>query len=167
MNPLRTNKKDEIEEEKVPSSKRMIEEDSFDDDDSDDSELETIKNAAANKKKTEKKKKAGPKSQGDIQIVPRPNFEDYDEDELATTRALAKKMLRLKDREDLIESSYNRYSKPEDEEDLPDWFVEDERRHNFKTLPITKEEYQAEMAKLRALDAKPPKKVKTLIRFDC
>lgn len=39
---------------------------------------------------------------------------------------------------DLIESSYNRYTF-NDPEGLPDWFTEDEQRYNRPVLPMTKE----------------------------
>jgi len=44
---------------------------------------------------------------------------------LAGTLALAKKMLRKKDSEQIIDSTYNKYNFPEDEV-LPEWFVSDE-----------------------------------------
>ena len=39
---------------------------------------------------------------------------------------------------DLIESSFNRYTF-NDPEDLPEWFVEDEAKYNRPVLPMTKE----------------------------
>jgi len=104
----------------------------------------------------EKEGKAGKKDT--IEIVPELRYEDYDLDSLAEMRALATKMLRKKDREQIIDDSYNRYSRPVDE-DAPEWFLEDERKHNYKILPITKEEYQAEKQRLLALEKRPPKKV--------
>ena len=41
-------------------------------------------------------------------------------------------MIRKKDREELIEDAYNRYAF--DDDDVPDWFAEDERRF-MKPIP--------------------------------
>ena len=46
-----------------------------------------------------------------------------DSDEIAETRALAKKMLRKKFREETISSSYSRMAFDEDDRDLPEWFA--------------------------------------------
>ncbi len=95
---------------------------------------------------------------GKIEFVPELRYDDYDPDSLAEMRALATKMLRKKDREELIEDSYNRYSRPVDE-DAPDWFLEDEKKHSFKILPITKGEYAEEKKKLMEIKNRPIKKV--------
>ena len=39
---------------------------------------------------------------------------------------------------DFIDSCYNRYAF-NDDEDLPQWFLDDERKYNKPQLPITKE----------------------------
>jgi|JI10StandDraft_1071094.scaffolds.fasta_scaffold33918_5 AdoMet-dependent rRNA methyltransferase SPB1 len=65
-------------------------------------------------------------------------MEDYDIDSLAETLIIAKKMLRNHSRDEIIDESYRGFSF-EDHDDLPKWFTDDEKRHNFKKLPITKE----------------------------
>lgn len=45
-----------------------------------------------------------------IEIVPETKIEDYDLDSLAETLALAKKMLRKRNREEIIDSTYSRYA---------------------------------------------------------
>lgn len=54
-------------------------------------------------------------------------YTSMDSDDLAETRALAKKMLRKKFRETTISNSYNRYAF-DDNKALPEWFVEDEAK---------------------------------------
>lgn len=54
-------------------------------------------------------------------------YSDYDSDEIAEIRAIGKKMLRKKDRQEIIDSTYGRYSYKEDPADLPNWFAEEEK----------------------------------------
>ena len=62
-----------------------------------------------------------------------------------------------KKREDLIESGYNRWTNSDD--NLPDWFVEDEAKFCQKRLPITKEMVEVYRAKLKEINDRPIKKV--------
>ncbi|VDP79517.1 unnamed protein product [Echinostoma caproni] len=56
-------------------------------------------------------------------------------------RALALRLVRsAKSRRDLIESQYHRMQFFDEPSELPDWFVEDEKKHMFKPLPLVKEE---------------------------
>ena len=54
-------------------------------------------------------------------------FSDLDDDGKAEVLALAKKMLRGRDRQDILDGAYHRYAFHEN--GLPDWFEADERRH--------------------------------------
>lgn len=62
-----------------------------------------------------------------------------------------------KKREDLIESVYNRWT--HNDENLPDWFQEDEVKYCQKQLPVTKEMAKEYHAKLKEVNARPIKKV--------
>lgn len=57
----------------------------------------------------------------------------------------------------LIDDSYNRYAFNDDE--LPQWFVDDENRHNKPQLPVTKAMVQEIKERFKAIDARPMKKV--------
>ncbi|KAL2266370.1 hypothetical protein VTJ83DRAFT_5722 [Remersonia thermophila] len=59
---------------------------------------------------------------------------------------------------ELIDEGYNKYAF-KDREGLPDWFLDDEAKHDKPHKPITKEAAQAIKEKLRALNARPIKKV--------
>lgn len=59
---------------------------------------------------------------------------------------------------DLIEEGINRYSF-RDKEGLPEWFLDDEKRHSKIVKPITKEAAMAIKEKQKALNARPIKKV--------
>lgn len=83
--------------------------------------------------------------------------EDYDTDSKAEILAYAKKMLHKKNREEIIDSGYNRYTF--NDEGLPDWFIDDERKHLHPIKPVTKEEVEAMKAQFRAINTRPVKKV--------
>lgn len=82
-----------------------------------------------------------------------------DSDEIAETRILAKKMLRKKSRQELLDSTYNRYSFHEAPEDLPTWFVQDEQKNYFRHYNPSKEEMAAEKEEIKAYNTRPSKKV--------
>lgn len=108
----------------------------------------------------------------EIEVVPQTKFKTKDEeseegyssmdsDDLAETRALAKVMLRKKNREAILEATYNRYATHEDKSTLPEWFVEDESRHfraNNMHL-LTKEMIADEKKFLKDYNERPSKKV--------
>ncbi|CAE6427137.1 unnamed protein product [Rhizoctonia solani] len=58
----------------------------------------------------------------------------------------------------LVNDGFTRYSL-NDQNDLPTWFLDDEKKHYKANIPITKEAVAALRAKQRALDARPIKKV--------
>lgn len=86
-------------------------------------------------------------------------YESMDSDEIAETRVLAKKMLRRKQRTELLDATYNRYSFHEDPSQLPSWFVEDEGKNYFRHHNATKEEIAMEKEEIKAYNARPSKKV--------
>lgn len=62
-----------------------------------------------------------------------------------------------KKRLELIESGYNRWV--HNDENLPDWFCDDENRHCQKQLPVTKEMVEEYKQKLKEINARPIKKI--------
>lgn len=108
------------------------------------------------------------KAKDDFEIVPAPatdssddsssdESEDEDVDTKAEILACAKKMLRKKQREQMLDDAYNKYMF--DDGGLPDWFLEEERRHRQAIKPVTKEEIAAMRAQFKEIDARPAKKV--------
>ena len=57
----------------------------------------------------------------------------------------------------MLDAAYNRYAFNDD--NLPDWFAEDESRHNRPQIPVTKEMVDAIKARYKDLAAKPTHKV--------
>ncbi|KAF5448834.1 hypothetical protein F2P56_029333 [Juglans regia] len=108
------------------------------------------------------------KADNDFEIVPAPDtdssddsssdeLEDEDVDTKAEILACAKKMLRKKQREQLLDDAYNKYMFQD--EGLPKWFLEEEKRHRQPIKPVTKEEIVAMRAQFKEIDARPAKKV--------
>ena len=83
--------------------------------------------------------------------------DELSDDTRARILAIGKKMIRKKDREELIDDAYNRYAF--DDEDLPDWFAEDERRFMRPLPQFTKEDMDEAKAQLAAVNTRPIKKV--------
>ncbi|EES18697.1 hypothetical protein BDA96_09G248800 [Sorghum bicolor] len=83
--------------------------------------------------------------------------DDLDDYRKAEVLAYAKKMLRKKQREQILDDAYNKHMF--DDEGLPNWFVEDEKRHRQPMKPVTREEVAAMRAQFKEIDARPSKKV--------
>ncbi|TCD69966.1 AdoMet-dependent rRNA methyltransferase spb1 [Steccherinum ochraceum] len=115
----------------------------------------------------------------DFEIVPQDNDDDVEmwdvgdenEDEINEAKSqkhglitpeavtIAQQLVnRQKTRTELINEGFNRYSLNA-KDGLPSWFLDDEGKHYKPNVPITKEAVAALRAKMRALDARPIKKV--------
>lgn len=64
-----------------------------------------------------------------------------------------------KSKYDLMDDGFNKHAL-KDRDGLPDWFLEDEGKHDRPQRPITKAAAQAIQEKTRALNARPIKKVR-------
>ncbi|XP_012516722.1 PREDICTED: pre-rRNA processing protein FTSJ3 [Propithecus coquereli] len=107
-----------------------------------------------------KKRRRGPKSDDDgFEIVP---IEDpvkhriLDAEGLALGAVIASSK---KAKRDLIDNSFNRYTFNEEEGDLPEWFVQEEKQHRIRQLPIDKKEVEHYRKRWREINARPIKKV--------
>lgn len=87
--------------------------------------------------------------------------DDSDDDGVETKAeilACAKKMLRKKQREQMLDDAYNKYMF-HDDEGLPKWFIDEEKKHMQPMKPVTKEEINAMKAQFKEINARPAKKV--------
>ncbi|CAN7014514.1 hypothetical protein IGI04_013213 [Brassica rapa subsp. trilocularis] len=150
-----------------------VEEGDLGKDDSED-DMPTKKNLSkAEKRKKAKASKlsdyaslASSKKEDDFEIVPAPvtdsdSDSSSDDDNVHTKAeilACAKKMLRKKQREEMLDDAYNKYMYG-DEGFLPKWFLDDEKQHRQPMKPVTKEEINAMKAQFREINARPAKKV--------
>ena len=120
--------------------------------DSDEKEEEKKENELLNKKTKRSKEKDNDSSSSDSEN------DGYNSDDKAEIRAIAKKMLRKKERIKILNASYNRYAF-EDDEKVPKWFLDEESKHNKPQKPITKAEVLAEKEYLKKITVRMPKKV--------
>jgi len=114
------------------------------------------------KKKRDRKRKDKDKEEevNDFEVVKADKtYSDYDSDDIAEIRAIGKKMLRKKDRLELIDDAYSKYAFKEDPATLPAWFAEDENKYNKPIPSVTKEEVKAEKKWLKEYNARPSAKV--------
>ena len=159
-NPLRKEKKTKNEGEAEKKEEKNEEENLSSDTDE---EEEQNKKKKQKKEKEEKllnkKTKREEKKDEDKESESSSSEDDgYDTDEKAEIRAIAKKMLRKKDRIDILNKTYNRYAFEEDER-APKWFIEEERQHNVPQKPVTKAEILAERSVLKKIVDRMPKKI--------
>ena len=84
--------------------------------------------------------------------------EDYDSDDYAETLALGTMMLRRSKEKAFLDASYNRYAW-NDPQDLPDWFVDDEKKNYRPQLPIPPALLAKMKEKMMSLAVKPIQKV--------
>ncbi|KAJ1726073.1 AdoMet-dependent rRNA methyltransferase spb1 [Coemansia biformis] len=94
----------------------------------------------------------------DVELRDAERQADYD---LATPEAMTMVrdlVNRKTTKDELIDKHFNRYTFS-DSHGLPQWFVDDEHQHSKPTLPISKEAVRMLREKLKALDARPIKKV--------
>ena len=151
-NPLRKEKKKPNDKkENNQEDKKQKEEQSENEEDnlSYDTDEQEENNKLLNKKtKREKDQSSSSEDEDD----------GYNSDEKAEIRAIAKKMLRKKERLKILNSSYNRYAF-EDDGKVPKWFLEDENKHNKPQKPVTKAEILAEKEYLRKITVRMPKKI--------
>ena len=146
--------------EKLPKKRKRPEKKEEDDDEP----MGVIKEKSERDLRKEKKKKQRERLQkqgkvynGGFEEVPQ-EFDDMDSDDKAETIAIAKLMLRKKNKEDLIDASYNRYVFEDDKNNLPTWFLDDEEKFNKPQLPVTRDMIEAEKERFRGFDVKTPKK---------
>lgn len=64
-----------------------------------------------------------------------------------------------KARRDLVDATYNRYSTFEDENNLPQWFVEDEEKNYRRDVTVPRQVLSDYKKKFEDINARPIKKV--------
>ncbi|KAK1805911.1 hypothetical protein P4O66_012952, partial [Electrophorus voltai] len=148
------------EEEKATPSQEADEpvdkgsnEDSDDDDSSDDEgDIASMKRAAAPGEI--------PAEDEDFQVVPvqstskRARILDAEGLAIGAEIAMSKKRHR-----DLVDDSFHRFANSEDGGEIPAWFVDDERKHRKRPVPVTREMVEEYKQKWREINARPIKRL--------
>ncbi|CAI2383143.1 unnamed protein product [Moneuplotes crassus] len=167
INPLVATKKDLKRFKKSLENKEVKESDaeSFDSDveeladkmDKEKQEEKEMKKKRNLKKLQKMEEEVGAKTFEEVKAEK--TYSDYDSDEIAEIRAIGKRMLRKKERLDMIDASYSRYAYKEDPSELPTWFAEEEEKFNKPIPPVTKEEIQMEKKFMKEYNARPSAKL--------
>ncbi|XP_021534174.1 pre-rRNA 2'-O-ribose RNA methyltransferase FTSJ3 [Neomonachus schauinslandi] len=106
-----------------------------------------------------KKRSRGLKSDDGFEIVP---IEDPVKHHILDPEGLALGAIvasSKKAKRDLIDDSFSRYTFNEEEGELPEWFVQEEKQHRIRQLPIDKKEVEHYRRRWREINARPIKKV--------
>ncbi|KAB0402601.1 hypothetical protein E2I00_009641 [Balaenoptera physalus] len=131
-------------------------------DGSSDSDSSSSEGEESWKPRRRQKQSRGPKSDDDddgFEIVPIKDPVKHrilDPEGLALGAIIASSK---KARRDLIDDSFSRYTFNEDEGELPDWFVQEEKQHRIRQLPIDKKEVERYRKRWREINARPIKKM--------
>uniref|UniRef100_A0A671UXL8 pre-rRNA processing protein FTSJ3 n=1 Tax=Sparus aurata TaxID=8175 RepID=A0A671UXL8_SPAAU len=144
------------EEEKAAPAQEAIEEGDSDSDDSSDDEKEITRMKQAKGIGG----KSGADNEDDLQVVPvestskKARILDAEGLALGCEIATSKKRAR-----DLMDGSFHRFASSEEAWEVPEWFLDDERKHRKKPVPVTKEMVEEYKQKWKEIDARPIKRV--------
>ncbi|KAG8003718.1 pre-rRNA processing protein FTSJ3 [Nibea albiflora] len=144
------------EEKMAEPSQEAAEESDSDSDDSSDDEKEITKMKHANGAAG----MPGMADDDDFQVVPvestskKARILDAEGLALGCQIATSKKRAR-----DLVDSSFHRFASSEEQWEVPEWFLDDERKHRKKPVPVTREMVEEYKQKWKEIDARPIKRV--------
>ncbi|KAH9825227.1 Spb1 C-terminal domain-containing protein [Melampsora americana] len=155
------------------------EQDEYDDDDDDEDDEDVEARSASSDESADEETAQLDESDDDFEIVPQEpvkptvwDAEDSDQDEKNARIVQQKGLLtpaamqlaldlvnRRKTKDQLVDSGFRRDAFFDEKDQLPPWFLDDEMRHFREHVPVTKEAVKILRDKMRALDARPIKKV--------
>ncbi|KAK5869855.1 hypothetical protein PBY51_024543 [Eleginops maclovinus] len=103
---------------------------------------------------------SGDANEDDFQVVPVESISKkariLDAEGLALGCQIATSKKRARD---LVDGSFHRFASSEQQWDVPEWFLVDEKKHRKKPTPVTKEMVEEFKQKWKEIDARPIKKV--------
>ncbi|KAM4548975.1 pre-rRNA 2'-O-ribose RNA methyltransferase FTSJ3 [Odontesthes bonariensis] len=142
--------------EKAGPSQEAVEESDSDSDDSSDDEKEIVRM----KKASGTGGIPGAAGEDNFQVVPvestskRARILDAEGLALGCQIATSKKRAR-----DLVDSSFHRFANSDEQWEVPEWFLDDERKHRKRPVPVTKEMVEEYKQKWKEINARPIKRV--------
>jgi len=102
-----------------------------------------------------KRKEPASKTTDDIEVVP---AQKRQKALTAAELALGQQMVTSrKKKNEIMDSGYHRWAWGE--EDLPEWFVDEEKKYYQKSLPVTKEQVAEYKQQIKEINARPIKKI--------
>ncbi|XP_041862970.1 pre-rRNA 2'-O-ribose RNA methyltransferase FTSJ3 [Melanotaenia boesemani] len=144
------------DEEKAGPSHTAAEESDSDSDDSSDDEKEISRM----KRARGAGEKSGEADDDEFQVVPVESTSKKARILNAEGLAMGCQIATSKKRErDLVDSSFHRFASSDEPWDVPEWFLDDERKHRKKPLPVTKEMVEEYKQKWKEINARPIKRV--------
>ncbi|KAK9455189.1 Spb1 C-terminal domain-containing protein [Dipodascopsis uninucleata] len=121
----------------------------------DDSAFEVVKSGRSAKTKSDSSWSSDDDSDAEMEQDENTSIDIVTAEAMTLAHQIA---LKQKTKEDLVDESYNRYSL-RDRDGLPQWFLDEEDKHSKLSKPVTAEAAAAIKARLRAVNARPIKKV--------
>ncbi|KAK7889458.1 hypothetical protein WMY93_025018 [Mugilogobius chulae] len=142
-----------LAEEAGPS--QMADDSDSDSDDSDDeihiSQMKKVKGSAGISTEADDE---------DFQVVPVESTSKKSQILDAEGLALGSQIAASKKRaRDLVDDSFHRFASSDEPWEVPEWFLQDERKHRKKPVPVTKEMVEEYKQKWKEIDARPIKRV--------
>ncbi|XP_060933622.1 pre-rRNA 2'-O-ribose RNA methyltransferase FTSJ3 [Limanda limanda] len=141
------------EEEKAGPSKEAEKESDSDDSSDDEKEITRMKQAKGDAGKSGE-------ADDDLKVVPvestskKARILNAEGLALGCKIATSKKTAR-----DLMDGSFHRFASSDEPWEVPEWFLDDERKHRKKPIPVTKEMVDEFKQKWKEIDARPIKRV--------
>ncbi|XP_065055265.1 pre-rRNA 2'-O-ribose RNA methyltransferase FTSJ3-like [Rhopilema esculentum] len=152
---LKSNEKDEKQGEDMNVDDEGESDDDDDDDDDSDSGDSEIDDRSISQGRPKPENKTQGK-EGSFEVV----SQKHQAERYLTPEALAlgaAMATSRKRKRDIIDDAYNRYSYGEEE--MPSWFADEEKKHTSIQLPISREDVFYYKERLKAINARPMKKV--------
>ncbi|XP_028300150.1 pre-rRNA 2'-O-ribose RNA methyltransferase FTSJ3 [Gouania willdenowi] len=143
------------EEEKPGPSQEAVQETDSDSDSSDDEQKIISMKKGRNAIGT-----VGDADDNNVQVVPVESISKKARILNAEGLAIGSQIVTSKKRaRDLVDDSFHRFANSDEPWEVPEWFLDDERKHRKKPLPVTKEMVEEYKQKWKEIDARPIKRV--------
>ncbi|XP_073700219.1 pre-rRNA 2'-O-ribose RNA methyltransferase FTSJ3 [Garra rufa] len=147
--------------QEVATPKKEVNEDEDDSDSDDDSSDDDDESEIAQMKKASAAAdEKGAMDDDEFQVVPVEKINKRARILNAEGLALGAQIAASKKRaRDLIDGSFHRFANSEDMTEIPAWFVDDEKKHRTRPVPVTREMVEEYKEKWREINARPIKRV--------